>query len=384
LKRGFRALLAPSERNPFSGKVDFGGVAVRAVRIVRCISVLAGGLGLLLMNAVAPVAALAQRSAGPSPARAGLVASAGNMHGFGLAYEAQNADGSVTAAWRDKKVTVVYLGGAGAKVSISTARGTRHRERLLVGASNPHAVSAGVFQRFGASRLSVERSMTADVLNAGLPPAAARLMARADSKAVLTAANSPDEMTSWCVATVYGDARDVIGTGCDVRTVLQAAPQNNVIEDEMQGMDVCDHAGCLTQPGQGQGGLLTFNVHMDYYAGNQVVALDPLGSANTNCSNGVTFTAGPWVGVMVSATEITCGGTMTPRGLSATINAGGYWTANSNGVSITDGPLTIQQAMEIKAPVHTNPDSTLYLFQSWNNHGDKSGDGGSCPNTEKC
>ena len=83
---------------------------MRAVRIVRCIPVVAGGLGLLMMNVVAPAAALAQRSGGPSPARAGLVASAGNMHGFGLAYEARNADGSVTAAWRDKKVTVVYLG----------------------------------------------------------------------------------------------------------------------------------------------------------------------------------------------------------------------------------------------------------------------------------
>jgi len=99
--------------------------------------------------------------------------------------------------------------------------------------------------------------MTADVLNAGLQPAAARLIAGAESKAVLTPDNSPPELIAWCVATVYGDARDVIGTACDVRSQLQKASGNNVIEDDMQGTDVCDHAGCLTAPGQGQGGLLT-------------------------------------------------------------------------------------------------------------------------------
>lgn len=164
---------------------------MRAVRIVRCISIAAGGLGLLMMNAAVPAAALAQRSGGPSADEAGLVMSAGNMHGFGLAYEARNADGSVTAAWRDKKVTVVYLGAAGAKVSISTARSTRHRERLLVGASSPRAVSAGGFRRSAASRFSLERSMTADVLNAGLQPAAARLIAGAESKAVLQTTRRP-------------------------------------------------------------------------------------------------------------------------------------------------------------------------------------------------
>ena len=75
---------------------------------------------------------------------------------------------------------------------------------------------------------------------------------------------------------------------------------------------------------------------------------------------------------------------MAPQGLGATINAGGYWTANSNGVSVTDGLLAVQEVLETKAPVHVSPDSTLYLFQSWNNHGDKSGDGGSCPDPNSC
>ena len=338
---------------------------MRAVRIVRCISFVAGGLGLLMMNAVAPAAALAQRSGGPSPARAGLVASAGNMHGFGLAYEARNADGSVTAAWRDKKVTVVYLGAAGAKVSISTARSTRHRERLLVGASSPRAVSAGGFRQSAVSRFSLERSMTADVLNAGLQPAAARLIAGAESKAVLTPDNSPPFVAEWCVATVYGNASTVVGTACDVRSQLQKASGNNFIEDDMQGTDTAKHD------------VYQFNVHMDYFAGNQVVNLDPLGSADTDCSNGSTFTAG-WLGFSVSATEVTCSGTMAPQGLGATINAGGYWAGDSN------GQLTVQEVLETKAPVHVNPDSTLYLWQLWPNGGDGAGDGGSCPDPNSC
>ncbi len=207
--------------------------------------------------------------------------------------------------------------------------------------------------------------MTADVLNAGLPPAAARLMARADSKAVLTPDNTAPFVAEWCVGTIFGNHETVVGTACDVRRKLQAAPQNNFIEDHMQGTDTAKN------------GILQFNVHMDYYPGNQVVSLEPLGSVNTDCSNGLTFTAA-WFGFGISATEITCSGIMAPQGLGNSANAGGYWTGDSN------GQLTIEQALETNAPVHINPDSTLYLFQLWPNGGDGAGDGGSCPDPNSC
>src|SRR5215469_7234799 len=82
-------------------------------------------LCVLALSAGPAAATIRGEAAKPSLPRNDLaVAGIGNLHGFKLAYEAANKDGSVTAVWRQKKMAIVYTGGAGSRMSVSLSSRT--------------------------------------------------------------------------------------------------------------------------------------------------------------------------------------------------------------------------------------------------------------------
>ena len=316
--------------------------------------------GILICGALlSPAAASSQPYGAPNHMQSGvpLVTLSGNNRTFTVAYEARNHDGSVTAMWRHNKWAVLYLGPAGARVSISAAGNPSNGGYIRATASNPQASSTAL------------SSIRSDVVNAGLPSSSAQQISRFYHKVTAASSNAPI-VTSWCVDTVYGNNKVIIGNACDVRYKLQEQTGNNYIADDMQGTD-------SSNPPVGIAAEKTsFNVHMDYTfsADNQVVHLQPVNPQTTGCSPGptVSFT---WFGVGLSWQQTTCGGTMQPKGLSQSINAGGYWTGG------TQQPIAVEEILQDHSTTHINPDSTLYLFQTWASGG---GDGGHCGNGGGC
>src|ERR1039457_765357 len=340
------------------------------------------------------------------------ITATGNLHGFRLAYEAANSDGSVTAIWRLRKMAIVYLGGAGSRISTASSPKTitlhtagnkaskkRHHLKeavLQVSASAPTVTATAGFQRFGRDRLTATRSIAGDLANSELPSSAIRLIAAEDGKMTAsptkttgwttarpagTSLNAPDITNSWCVNTLYGDHLSAVSTGCDVRRVLQNETGNNYIADDMQGM-----AKCVPRPLASCSGFLLFNIHMNYTfpSDNQVVHLEPLDAYSDGCSEGpsVSFEF-PGFDVGLNYQEETCNNTMTPQGLGSATNVGGYWVGSCGTLSCHgSAPVGIEEVLEDHSTGHVNPDSVLVVNQEWVDqvHGIGANDT-SCPNT---
>ncbi len=131
------------------------------LRVMASSTVVAG----LLSGAALPagMAVTAQASTGTPAALAGRISTARNLHGFRLTYQQANPDGSVTALLQRGRTSVVYLGGAGAQISVSataakvvTARVHGKTRRLLrqglqVGATSSGAPPTGASPVFGAA-----------------------------------------------------------------------------------------------------------------------------------------------------------------------------------------------------------------------------------------
>jgi hypothetical protein len=352
-----------------------------------------------LLAAGAPPAAMAAGAlAATARPVAAPVTAAGNLHGFRLAYEKANPDGSVTAVLRRRDVAIVYLGGGGSHLSVSTAAKLvtvkvhgkkKHvlRQGLLAGASNPTTPAGQAAPLFGPAGFAATRTVISDLAGAGLPARAAALIAAQDAKMTRTDllpyipdATSPGghgHISSWCIDTLYGASKSAVSTGCDVRTVLQEQSGNNYIADDMEGT-----ASCASRPCHG---FLEFNIHVDYSftADNTVVKMVPNSQQTTGCSPSPTVTFG-WFNLSFSWSEETCNGTMTPQGIGTATNVGGYWVG-SCGIITCDGdtPLDIEEIAQDHATASTNPDTTLHVFQQWttNSFGSTGSDGGSCPDS---
>lgn len=344
------------------------------------------------------------------------VTAIGNLHGFKLAYEGVNNDGSVTAVWRLKKMAIVYTGGAASRMSVAMSsrtfrlkvktgkKGHKKTRRVVqttmqVGASAPASDVATKFRTFGSDRLSATQVITGDLAKSGLSQGAIKTIAAEDAKMTTATAggtslagqsreaavrpadtSAPDGnfVTSWCINTLYGDAKSAISTGCDVRTKLQQATGNNYIADDMQGKAECqqnDNGSCT--------GFLAFNIHMDYSfpSDNKVVHLEPLNAYSDGCTEGpsVSFS---WFGIGFNYQEETCDNTMNPEGLGSATNVGSYWYG-SCGMFTCYGstPVGVEEVAQDHSTGHLNPDSVLYVNQEWNDYDNGTGDDyGTCPN----
>ena len=365
------------------------------VRVWRAVvpSVMVAGL---LAAGTPPAAVAARALAGTARPVAAPVTAAGNLHGFRLAYEKANPDGSVTAVLRRRDVAIVYLGRGGSHLSVSTAAKrvtvTVHgkkkhvlRQSLLAGASNPATPVGQATPSFGPAGFAATRTVTSDLAGAGLPTRAAALLAAQDAKMTrgkqlrytpdATSPGGHGHMSSWCIATLYGAKKSAVSTGCDVRTVLQRQSGNNFIADDMSAQATCN---------QKCSDLISFNIHVDYLfpADNTVLKLQPQQPSGTGCSakdGSVT-----WFHLGLSWTETVCDGVMTPKGLHGATNVGAYWQSKCvpGQCGVVNNNLGIEEIdQDHAATSSTNPGARLFVHIVYDNYGATGSAGGKCKDT---
>jgi hypothetical protein len=348
--------------------------------------------GSLHLTAISNAQAAASRLTGT----AAQVTAVGNLHGFRLAYEKANPDGSVTAVLRGRRTAIVYLGSGGSRLSVSASskvvvvkvRGKKKhlvKRKLLVGATNPAASGSTQSRGFRTADLAATNSVINDLRGAGLSQRAMALIAAQDAAQVrhnlgatpdATSGGGVGHISSWCLDTLYGANMSAVATGCDVRTVLQVATNNNYIADDMSGKAHCASGPC--------DGFLAFNIHVEYTfpSDNQIVKMEPNGYHQTDCSSdtvGLTI-----AGLGFNYGETTCSGIMVPKGLGQASGVGGYWTGSCGNVTCYgDTPVYVEEIAEDHATADTNPDTQLWLYQQWTTSADGSGgsDGTHCPNS---
>jgi len=329
---------------------------------------------------------------------ASVVTAVGDLHGFRLAYDKANPDGSVTAVLRRGRESVVYLGAAGSRLSVGVSskvvvvkvkgkkeRVTRHG--LLVGASNPTAPGNGVARSFGPAGFAATRTVIGDQRGTGLPRRLLTLIAAADRKLTrgvpdITSSGGSGHMSAWCIATIFASPDPSVisltANGCDVRTVLQQQSGNNFIADDMSAQATCN---------QQCSDILSFNIHVDYtYTGdNTVNILTPNAKISTGCTpRSVSFT---YFGFGFSYADTACDGVMYPQGVGSATNVGAYWTSNCVAGQCsagTNSQLALEEVAEDHATASTNPDTELYVYVVYDNSGVSISALGKCRDTDSC
>jgi hypothetical protein len=336
---------------------------------------------------------------GTLPGVASVVTAIGDLHGFKLAYDKANPDGSVTAVLRRGRESVIYLGAAGSRLSVGLSskvvvvkvkgrkeRVTRHG--LLVGASNPTAPGNGTTRSFGPAGFAATRSVIGDQRGTGLPRKLIALIATADRKLTrgvpdITSSGGPGHMSAWCIATIFASPNNtnpisLTANGCDVRTVLQQQSGNNFIADDMSAQATCN---------QQCSDILSFNIHVDYTftADNTVNILTPNSKIATGCTpRSVSFS---YYGFGFSYADTACDGAMYPQGVDDATNVGAYWTSNCVAGQCsagTNSQLALEEVAEDHAKASTNPDTYLYVYIVYDNYGASFNAFAKCRDTDSC
>jgi hypothetical protein len=364
-------------------------------------------LGLLLAPFHAAVIGKAGLAAARFRGLASPVTAVGNLHGFTLAYEKANRDGSVAAVLRKQRTAIVYLGPGGSQLTLSVssrallvkAKGGHKRvvERgLLVGASNPVASGGAQSAGFGPAGFTASRSVLADLRGSGLSQRALRVAAAQDSKLVgrlakaylgatpdITDSGGPGHQSSWCVAEIDTDQQTttqpfVVADGCDVRTVLQVSSGDNYIADNMSAQAHCFQV-CSA--------LVHFNIHLAYTftSDNQVVMIKPGQQQSTGCTpfwGGLTA-ANLWFGTGFSWSSTICHGTMNTQGQGGATGVGAYWDSSCDPNCFnTNQDIAIEAVAQDHATASTNPDTTLYVYVVYENQNSVEGHSlSSCTNS---
>jgi hypothetical protein len=337
-------------------------------------------LGLMPLAVTGMRAAIATHSAVPSAAS--MVTAVGDLHGFALAYDKANPDGSVTAVLRRGRESIVYLGGPGSRLSVGVSskvivvkvKGKEERvirHGLLLGASNPTVPGNGTARSFGPAGFAATRSVIGDLRATGLPRRALALIAAEDRKLTrgaphITTEGGPGHQSVWCIDKLYGANMSAVAGACDTRTVLQQETGNNFIADEMVANDKCS-GSC--------GALYGFNVHDNYTfaADNTVVKMIPNSPQNSDCSGFTSENFAIDNIINFAYGEATCNDRMVPQGTGTNTGVGAYWSSSSG-----DSHVYITEIAVDNATSSTNPDTVMFVFQAWSGGGDYT----SCPDSQ--
>jgi hypothetical protein len=296
------------------------------------------GLGAALVSMLV-CAVPASASPAPARAQAAAVSIVSGAHGYKLASQTRNLDGTVAVTWKNAQGEVFYLGPPGARMSLLTTGNPSKHGSIILKAALSHQVSRAprVLGRGQLAR-AVASDVARDRFPAGFRSAFSTEIPRISDGAIVD---------TTCIGT-SGFGNDVTFSGCDTRTALQQQSGNNFIVDDMESHT--ESTGSLTPITQ-----FKTSTYYTYPNDNTVNHTLPSATVSSGCSQ-KTYSIS-WKGVGISSSNNLCNGSLDPIGIGEPYG-GGLWTGNVTGSRISIEPIIQDHSI---VGTHVNPDSTFYI-----------------------